>query len=90
MLELVIKILSKGDGRHVLITLLDLYQQLKDLNPSQAGLKVQMLLNDLNPTAIARLVVLFLGLEEMSRFDHYDRSNPDFSFCLWSLKDSSV
>ncbi|KAJ3092479.1 hypothetical protein HK102_006890 [Quaeritorhiza haematococci] len=43
---------------------------------------VKILCNDLNPTALARLVILFLALEEMSKFSTPDRSNPDFAFLL--------
>ena len=58
-----------GDARHVLITLVDFYEQMKKFPKSRRNnVKISLLLNDLNPCVLARIVVLFLALEEMSHF----------------------
>ncbi|KAJ3093328.1 hypothetical protein HK100_006678, partial [Physocladia obscura] len=68
-----------GDGRHA-FTIAD-FDKLLLSNPG-CDLKLQFVLNDINPAAIAKFIVLLVQLQRLGRFETYNRKDPKFVFRL--------
>jgi tetratricopeptide (TPR) repeat protein len=71
-----------GDGRHPLATLIDFFQESDHID---RNVKLYMLFNDLNATALARLVLLLLDVQKLGSFPRFDRRNPDFVYRITAI-----
>ena len=66
-----------GDARHFWVTLIDIWERMRN-DELPEGAKFEFVLNDLNPTALARLRVVFQLLSQLGQYPTFDRSKPEF------------